>query len=145
MSCRALQSYTRGRNQAGTFARSIAAPGRGEGGSAAQHFPYPLGGIPDGPPGPDGGVYRLLGGSTRERERERDASATLTRPITDPSRAQRPSTALIPKECTRNTTLSLVATRSLSQGPRQNCVGVDHEDRPLPDLMCAATERCQLS
>ncbi len=67
----------------------------------------------------DEGSYALEGSCPRERERERDASATLTRPITDAPAAHGLSTALIPNENTRSTTLSLVATRSLSQGPRQ--------------------------
>jgi hypothetical protein len=74
---------------------------------------------PSGEPGRPARAGRkgLSGLSQRERERERDASATLTRPITDPSKAQRPSTALIPNECTRNSSFP-VAARSLSQGPR---------------------------
>ena len=42
---------------------------------------------------------------------------------------------MIPKRMhAKNNSLS-EATRSLSQGPRQNNVGVDHRDRPKPDLM----------
>jgi hypothetical protein len=89
-------------------------------GSVTQHYPCPLSGASSGPSGPDDETQRRLDDCARERERERDASATLTRPITDSPVTHRLPSTLFPKENTRKTTPSQIATRSLSQGPRQN-------------------------
>jgi hypothetical protein len=70
----------------------------------------------------------------RERERERDASATLTRPITDRLATHGLSATLFPKEDTRKTTPSQNDPVPLPRSPSKQ-VGVDHEDRPKPDLM----------
>jgi hypothetical protein len=72
----------------------------------------------------------------RERERERrvsDADASYYAP----NRGARTPDCVIPKRNHARYNSLSKASRSLSQGPRQNCVGVDHEDRPRPDLMYA--------
>src|SRR6202035_4999642 len=72
----------------------------------------------------------------RERERERDASATLTRPITDPPLTHGLSSTLFPKETTRKTTPSQNDPVPLPRSPSKQ-LGVDHKDRPKPDLISA--------
>src|SRR6185437_4175624 len=72
----------------------------------------------------------------RERERERrvsDADASYNRPSCD---ARTLKHVYPQRKHAKNNSLSEV-TRPLSQGPRQNCVGVDHEDRPKTRPMFA--------
>ncbi len=75
----------------------------------------------------------------RERERERDASATLTRPIKDPPRAQRLSTALFPKKTTRTTSPSQLRPGPSPQVPSK-ALAVDQRSRPKP-VLCFVTPR----
>ncbi len=82
------------------------------------------------------GSYALEGNCPRERERERerrvsDADASYNGPASGTTTLN----CAIPQSKHAKYNSFPVATRSLSQGPRQKPVGVDHEDRPLPDLM----------
>ncbi len=87
----------------------------------AQRHLYPLRGIPHGPQAPNGGAQRRLASGTRERERERerrvsDADASYNGPVRSTSTLKH---AIPQRKHANNNPLS-IATRSLSQGPRQN-------------------------
>jgi hypothetical protein len=78
--------------------------------------------------------YAEKAGGARERERERDASASLTRPIKDPPRTHRLSTALFPNRTTRTTAPSQLRLGPSPKVPRLKTFVVDHRAGPKPVL-----------